>query len=65
MDKGNRFAVPLKERRDVMLQKFFENIFDVDLSDDNLIGIVRFKAGDRITIKYLDEGGLNPVQELN
>ena len=23
------------------------------------------KAGDRITIKYLDEGGLNPVQELN
>ena len=42
-----------------------ENIFDVDLSDDKLIGSVRFKAGDRITIKYLDEGGLNPVQELN
>ena len=31
MDRGNRFAVPLKERRDVMLQKFFENIFDVEL----------------------------------
>lgn len=31
MDRGNRFAVPSKERRDVMLQKFFENIFDVEL----------------------------------
>ena len=41
-----------------------ENIFDVDLSDDNLIGIVRYQPGDRIRLQYVDEGGLNPVKTL-
>ena len=41
-----------------------ENIFDVDLSDDSLIGIVRYNPGDSIKFQYKDEGGLNPVKTL-
>lgn len=41
-----------------------ESIFDVDMSDDSLIGIVRYQPGDRIKLQYLDEGGLNPVKTL-
>mgnify|MGYP000069065596 CR=1 FL=1 len=43
MDRGNRFAVPLKERRNVMLQKFFENIFDVELYCQMVDLILRFQ----------------------
>ncbi len=42
-----------------------EEIFDLDLSDQNLIGIVRFLVGDRITLEYVDELGLKPVRNIS
>ncbi len=42
-----------------------EEIFDLDLSDQNLIGIVRFLVGDRITLEYVDELGLKPVRSIS
>jgi len=41
-----------------------EDIFDVDMSDEDLIGIVRYIPGDRITLEYTDELGLNPVRKI-
>ncbi len=38
------------------------DLFDVDLSDKSLIGIIRFQAGDSIQLTYSrDESGLHPV----
>ncbi len=39
-----------------------EDIFDVALSKEELIGIVRFSEGDTITLKYRQGYGLNEVQ---
>jgi len=41
-----------------------EDIFDVDLSNEDLIGIIRYQAGDRITIGYTEGYGLHPVTEF-
>lgn len=38
------------------------DLFDIDLSDKSLIGIIRFQAGDSIQLTYSrDESGLHPV----
>lgn len=39
-------------------------IFDVDLTDENLYGVIRFKEGDGITLTYTDNAGLNPVNAI-
>ncbi len=41
-----------------------EDIFDIDMTDENLIQIVRYVIGDRITLEFNDELGLNPVQAI-
>ncbi|MEG1848705.1 MAG: CvpA family protein [Lachnospiraceae bacterium] len=41
-----------------------ENIFDVDMSDANLISIVRYQPEDSITLQYMDNLGLNPVRKI-
>ena len=42
-----------------------EKIFDVDLSDDKLLGIIRYQAGDTIQMLYTaEENGLQTVTEL-
>ncbi|MDO4291950.1 MAG: CvpA family protein [Eubacteriales bacterium] len=41
-----------------------EDVFDVDLSDDSLIGIIRFAPGDRITLHYEEGYGLHPVRSF-
>lgn len=41
-----------------------EDIFDIDMTDENLIQIVRYVIGDRITLEFTDELGLNPVQAI-
>ena len=41
-----------------------ENIFDVDMSEENLIGIVRYNVGDMITFKYVEGYGLNVVRGI-
>lgn len=42
-----------------------EKIFDVDLSDDKLLGIIRYQAGDTIQMLYAaEENGLQTVTEL-
>ncbi len=40
-------------------------MFDVDLSDQKLIGIIRYQAGDQIQMTYTpEESGLQPVTEI-
>lgn len=41
-----------------------DKLFDVDVSDEGLYGIVRYKEGDRISLVYTENYGLNPVQEI-
>ncbi len=42
-----------------------ELMFDVDLSDQKLIGIIRYQAGDQIQMTYTpEESGLQPVTEI-
>ncbi len=41
-----------------------DELFDVDVSDEGLYGIVRYKEGDRISLVYTENYGLNPVQEI-
>lgn len=41
-----------------------EGIFDVDLSDTSLIQIIRCKAGDRITLEYVEGYGLHEVRAV-
>ena len=41
-----------------------DELFDVDVSDEGLYGIVRYKEGDRIRLVYTEKYGLNPVQEI-
>lgn len=41
-----------------------EDIFDVALSNDSLIQIVRYQAGDTITLEYLEGYGLNEVRAI-
>lgn len=41
-----------------------EDIFDIDMTDESLIQIVRFVPGDSITFVYNDELGLNPVRTI-
>lgn len=41
-----------------------EEIFDVALADSSLIQIVRYQAGDTITLEYLEGYGLNEVRAI-
>lgn len=41
-----------------------EDIYDVDMSDRNLIGIVRYQPGDHVKLKYLEGYGLHQVKEI-
>ena len=41
-----------------------EDIFDIDMSEETLIGIVRYIVGDTITLKYLEGYGLNTVRSI-
>lgn len=41
-----------------------EDIFDVDMSQENLIGIVRYKEGDSIKLTYMEGYGLNAVRGI-
>ena len=55
--EGNTHYYVALENTDLM--------FDVDLSDEKLIGIIRFQAGDTIQITYAaEESGLQTVTEI-
>ncbi|MDD2972843.1 MAG: CvpA family protein [Lachnospiraceae bacterium] len=41
-----------------------EDIFDMDMANQELIGIVKYHEGDMITLGYNDELGLNPVVKI-
>lgn len=41
-----------------------EDIFDLDLSDRNLIGIVRYQSGDYVKMQYIEGYGLHQVKKL-
>ena len=41
-----------------------EDIFDINLSDTSLIQIVRYQAGDTITLEYLEGYGLHEVRGI-
>ncbi len=41
-----------------------EDIFDVDLSKEQLIGIVRYQVGDVVHLKFTEGYGLQDVQEI-
>ena len=41
-----------------------DELFDVERFDEGLYGIVRYKEGDRISLVYTENYGLNPVQEI-
>jgi len=41
-----------------------EDIFDIDMSQEDLIGIVRYKEGDIITLSYVEGYGLNTVRSI-
>ena len=41
-----------------------DELFDADLSEEGLYEIVRFREGDRISLVYEENYGLNPVQEI-
>lgn len=40
------------------------NIYDIDISDEKLVDIIRYQKGDRITLIYEEGYGINPVKEL-
>lgn len=41
-----------------------EDIFDIDMSQEDLIGIVRYKEGDTINLTYVEGYGLNAVRSI-
>ena len=41
-----------------------EDIFDIDMSEEALIGIVRYNVGDMIALKYVEGYGLNAVRNI-
>ena len=41
-----------------------EDIFDLDMSDQNLIGIIRYRVGDMVKVKYAEGYGLHQVRAL-
>ena len=41
-----------------------DDIFDVNLGDTELIGIIKYKEGDRISFLYQEGYGLHEVKEL-
>lgn len=41
-----------------------EDIFDIDMSQEDLIGIVRYKEGDTIKLTYVEGYGLNAVRSI-
>lgn len=41
-----------------------DELFDADLSEEGLYEIVRFREGDRISLVYEENYGLNPVREI-
>lgn len=41
-----------------------EDIFDIDMQEISLIGIVRYQPGDTITFEYQEGYGLNQVKEM-
>ena len=41
-----------------------DELFDVDISDNELYEIVRYREGDRISLVYSKNHGLNPVVEI-
>lgn len=41
-----------------------EDIFDIDMSEESLIGIVRYNVGDTIALKYVEGYGLNAVRVI-
>lgn len=41
-----------------------DNIYDVDMSNEELVNVIRCQVGDKITIKYEEGYGINPVKEL-
>ena len=41
-----------------------EALFDVNVTEDELYQIVRYKEGDQITLVYEEGYGLNPVAEI-
>ena len=41
-----------------------DELFDVEVSDEGLYEIVRYKEGDRISLVYEENYGLNPVSEI-
>ncbi len=42
-----------------------EDIFDVNVTEEELYRIIRYREGDRITLVYEDNYGLNPVREIS
>lgn len=41
-----------------------EDIFDIDMSNKELLPIVKYIEGDTITLQYVDDYGLNPVKTI-
>ena len=41
-----------------------DELFDVDVSEEGMYEIVRYQEGDRISLVYTENYGLNPVQEI-
>ncbi len=41
-----------------------DDIFDVNMSEEALIGIIRYRAGDHISLGYVEGYGLHEVREL-
>lgn len=41
-----------------------ENVYDVDLSQTDLLEIIRYQAGEKIILKYEEGYGLNPVKRI-
>lgn len=43
-----------------------DQLFDIDMSDQNLIGIIRYQQGETIQLTYSpEENGLSAVTEIN
>lgn len=41
-----------------------EDIYDVNVTQEEMYGIIRYQEGDRITLIYEENFGLNPVREI-
>lgn len=41
-----------------------DDIYDVDMSKEELLTIIRYQIGDRVTLKYTEGYGLHSVQEI-